>query len=828
MKLILHIGQQKTGSTSLQRFLYDNYDALLKHKILYPRSLGTEHYKQHHIFKYRDNLLDESLKLKEKLESEIKRSNANVVIISDENLFFGIRINKNNIVNFLRSIFDEIEILIYLRRQDLHAPSHYQQSQLGLVTRTFDDWIEHAIDSGYYDYYNVLKSWKDSIPEAKFTIKPLTNLVRKDIRYDISRTLGIKHHTLLFKKSQNLNESVDWSIIPILRCFNLLISEQKDPNRKNTIKEIKSAFIKYGIKISQNDKLTLNKKQYKRFYSYYKNVNKKLVDEFNLLEEDALYFLKIRKESGLSNFPLDKPTILDFNTLNDFIRSKFKPLNIEDALLSIFSKLKKYNLEEEEQAFNYSENSLKNYTAAIVNLYEKNIVKMKGEINVYKPLDITNKSLYFLHIAKCGGTSVRDYLDQLFYQNEFVAGLNPEMLSKYPKEEIKNWKLISGHLDRTVLKYIKPDITITWLRDPVQRYISAYSRLSQLKIENRADFTKNKKAEEIISNFENDNNYFRAENPEFLRNGNLMTKSLGSNFFSYERYTTSGEEKLKEAIRYLTEEVQFFGIMTRIQESMDLLSYTLGQIPHETYLHSNATNSMYKGSYESEKFKTFFKDISDLDLKLWQYSVDLFNERFNRTLHNLWTKFNGYDDRIKPDSNFNDLDYEVIRPKLIKYITNEVQSNDQIILKSELEYTFDMPLHGSGWSRREWFNDLTHYTLRWINQPKAYIYLPLDRSNILECYVHLPHQVTKLKTIYIDNTEVKDLKYISNNNHSKDIQDGQMLYFTIPVSLNPKISFSKIEFEVTSITSPNQLDKNNPDHELKSIAIDWLKITPLQ
>ena len=108
MKLILHIGQQKTGSTSLQRFLFDNYDNLLKQNVLYPQSLGTEHFKQHLLFRNCEDLNDKAFSLKEKLTYEIEKTKPELVIISDENLFYGIRVNKKKIAAFLTSIFDEI------------------------------------------------------------------------------------------------------------------------------------------------------------------------------------------------------------------------------------------------------------------------------------------------------------------------------------------------------------------------------------------------------------------------------------------------------------------------------------------------------------------------------------------------------------------------------------------------------------------------------------------------------------------------------------------------------------------------------------------------
>ncbi|MBT8232847.1 MAG: hypothetical protein HKO66_13760, partial [Saprospiraceae bacterium] len=114
MKLILHIGQQKTGSTSLQSFLFDNYKSLIDKGYLYPKSLGIEYKKQHLLFKEHKPSNNNGESLKAPLLQEIKDKNASTVIISDENLYSGILVEKEKISAFLTSIFDEIDIIIYL------------------------------------------------------------------------------------------------------------------------------------------------------------------------------------------------------------------------------------------------------------------------------------------------------------------------------------------------------------------------------------------------------------------------------------------------------------------------------------------------------------------------------------------------------------------------------------------------------------------------------------------------------------------------------------------------------------------------------------------
>jgi len=795
LKLILHIGQQKTGTTSLQRFLFDNYNTLIQHKILYPRSLGTEHFKQHFLFKHCNDLFNDSLALKESLLEEINKTNTTTVICSDENLFFGKRVNKDKIVKFLKSIFDEIEVLVYLRRQDLHIPSHYQQSLKSTVTLNFDEWISKAIYSGYYDYNNVLNDWQKYLPDSKFTIKTLFNLYGKDIRYDITRFLGIDYNHFYFKKTQQLNDSIDWFHIPILRAFNSSCKNEKNEDRKEKIKTLKSKFLNYARVNTTQEKLGLSKEQYRKISDYTIDISKKLIASFDIQSNDLGYFnqsLTILENRILKLNEVNKKC---FQEITAFIQYEFPKLSIDfDSLLRSIKHEQKTNNENSEFN-NYNYNELLAFVQVIINLYFKHSIEKELNLNVYRPFNIENKTLYFLHIAKCGGTSVRSYLNQLFYQGDYVNGLNPEMFSKHKENSYKQWKLISGHLDRTVLNYINPDIIITWLRDPIERFVSAYGRLSQLAIE---------------------------------KNSNLITKSLGCDFFNYDRYLTNNEQKINEAKRFLTNDVTYFGVMNRIQESMDLLCYTLGQIPRTNYLHKNKSDSTYKEHYRSKEMSTLFHKASQADKMVWSYATDLFNERFNNTLHYLWSKYNGYDTQITKNVNFNDLDYKKIRQKLITFIITEIENKTQLILKDNLVYTFDQPLKGEGWSEREWYTNMTHYTLRWINEPKATIYLPLNRHNHLECNIHIPHKLTELKAIYIDSHPIKNIRYLEPNNLEKDKYLGDLIIFNIPPRLMDKPLLTKLEIEVTKVTSPNKLDPINSDKQLKSISLDWIKVLPLK
>lgn len=131
MKLILHIGSPKTGTTTLQNSLYGNHDQLIKNKVLYPRLKNRKNHNSLSLL-YRNNpptreFMQNGLKTPEEYKTEadnifntIKRKidihSPNYVVLSGEYFFF--KLNEDQIAdlqNRLSAIFDEIKVVCYLR-----------------------------------------------------------------------------------------------------------------------------------------------------------------------------------------------------------------------------------------------------------------------------------------------------------------------------------------------------------------------------------------------------------------------------------------------------------------------------------------------------------------------------------------------------------------------------------------------------------------------------------------------------------------------------------------------------------------------------------------
>ncbi len=146
MKLVLHIGLHKTGTTFLQRQLQFQADDLSRQGWLFPRTGFTEHdavaakafATPGHQGIAKAALHGDS-KIRTALYNEISKAECPVVLISCENFSSplmppGRRAQNLNKVAKFFSGFDEIEVVAVIRRPDTYLESLYRERVVSLET----------------------------------------------------------------------------------------------------------------------------------------------------------------------------------------------------------------------------------------------------------------------------------------------------------------------------------------------------------------------------------------------------------------------------------------------------------------------------------------------------------------------------------------------------------------------------------------------------------------------------------------------------------------------------------------------------------------------
>ncbi|MFN3472043.1 MAG: hypothetical protein ACK4ZR_05525, partial [Aquificaceae bacterium] len=181
----MHIGLSKTGTSAIQTFLYRNRDRLLKKfKVLYPQTgifMGggiPAHYslafslfkpgeaKSLNVAPFEDFM--------DQLKREMDEAKPEEVVISSE-AFMHYKdepvLEKFSLT--LNELFEEIYILVYLRRQDLWQESSYSQVIKDYSMRVkviFKKSVEYSKTLNWLLMYDsFLNRWKTFFPKANIT-----------------------------------------------------------------------------------------------------------------------------------------------------------------------------------------------------------------------------------------------------------------------------------------------------------------------------------------------------------------------------------------------------------------------------------------------------------------------------------------------------------------------------------------------------------------------------------------------------------------------------------------------------------------------------------
>ncbi|MBM28982.1 MAG: hypothetical protein CME58_11470 [Halieaceae bacterium] len=241
MKLVLHIGTEKTGTTAIQSALSSQREYLLRNGVCYAKSAGDLNcqglaaaftslgVRDDYVVKsqltdperYRDwrqNLLQMMRR-----EISAAKDRCHTFVLSSEH--FSSRLIKNadvtDLAKYLGTEFDDVAVVCYLRRQDLMATSRINEGlRAGFPQRWFPSVTEGNALPHLYDYRALLERWSAAFGES--AVKPRiferSKLVAESIVADFSEThLGLPVSPTA---AENLNVSLSLTAQIALMMFN--------------------------------------------------------------------------------------------------------------------------------------------------------------------------------------------------------------------------------------------------------------------------------------------------------------------------------------------------------------------------------------------------------------------------------------------------------------------------------------------------------------------------------------------------------------------------------------------------------------------------------
>lgn len=248
MDLIIHIGIEKTGTTSIQNALHANRDALIQAGIYLPVSLGGRNPRQLATYAMRHGRADDVFPAgppsrvdKERIDQKIydrfvdEMDNipecVHTVLISCEQ--FHSRLIHGDEVKKLRELFGmlftNIRVVAYLRPQVALAASLYTTALWYRSVLTFEEFMyKHQEDNpSYYDFQKMLECWSGFFGAESMTVRrfirsefPEGDVVKDFIQHGMLRPDLINDFSTVVSR----NESLSLAGQKLLRSYNRIAS----------------------------------------------------------------------------------------------------------------------------------------------------------------------------------------------------------------------------------------------------------------------------------------------------------------------------------------------------------------------------------------------------------------------------------------------------------------------------------------------------------------------------------------------------------------------------------------------------------------------------
>ncbi len=355
--IYIHIGSPKTGTTTIQNYLSENFNKLLtKYKILYP--LSGRNFISHHplaadlrkkylgakIAKhcYGDVIPDVTWgNLKKELIENYDKFDS--VVISSEDFFL---FSKEEMIKEIKESFNDfnIKVIVYLRRQDKLINSLYNQA----IKCTLQNDLELSVFMKKHhilkmDYDSRLSLWASVIGKENIILRSFerNKLINYDAVCDFCSIIGVSNEGASNEEKNNalsieelvikneLNKCFDDNMACI-KCFDKI---RPDASKKNNI----VIFSKEQYENISHSSIKINTILSNKYFN-----GEKIFNDFEPYENFSVYSVNydILKENIISVCNLKNKEILNKDELNKVRKAVKLVLNKYDLNFTLLDKLK--------------------------------------------------------------------------------------------------------------------------------------------------------------------------------------------------------------------------------------------------------------------------------------------------------------------------------------------------------------------------------------------------------------------------------------------------------------------------------------------------------
>lgn len=298
MKLIMHIGTEKTGTTTIQSFLKSNIKLFSNKSIFIPpavlfgdnRAYSIPFQKKVNVealnwfqSKDRDDLAQKKVAVVSHLQNIFQEAKEKYgyCIISSEH--FSSRLTDKseikNAIDFYSQFYSEIEVIIYIRNQYFFAVSSYSESIKWRGFASFQDYLGHIDQNNpFWNSHLLIENWKQVVGETKVKVAKYKEEVEFDVLTDFLNLANIDIKNMKFTYPAISNQSLKYLGVCLLRLWNE--ENNRKPRRTywNTL-----TYLKQMLRICDNGDLSgVYFEHCEEIKQFSKETNKKLLRDYNI------------------------------------------------------------------------------------------------------------------------------------------------------------------------------------------------------------------------------------------------------------------------------------------------------------------------------------------------------------------------------------------------------------------------------------------------------------------------------------------------------------------------------------------------------------------
>src|SRR5258707_5872138 len=230
----------------------------------------------------------------------------------------------------------------------------------------------------------------------------------------------------------------------------------------------------------------------------------------------------------------------------------------------------------------------------------------------------SDRALIFLHLPKCGGTTLNRIIEweynplRIFSIDPILYLWSYQKLNRWPASRLAKLRVLKGHMPFGIHRRLPQPFTyITFLRDPVERVISAYYFARNYLLHPKHRWISELTLEEYV---------------RLSPNHNVQTKYLsGREFVGDYHAGDCTEEMLAMAKENLVRHCSLVGLTERFDEGLAILKIIFGwQI--SKYAKFNVTKTRPKKTSLPASTVDLINERNKYDVDLYDFGVPIFNE----------------------------------------------------------------------------------------------------------------------------------------------------------------------------------------------------------